>query len=209
MILSEVAMEWSVAAKPYEWHRALWRLFPNHPAEGRQSRDETRNGFLYRIERLETGQGARALLLSDEPPITKAEGIHILRSTLGFNPEFLPGQTFGFRLTANPVKTIVDGEGRKDAKGEPKKCRVPLIHEEEQHAWLIRQLDGIATPVQIEVRVEQPVYFRKKTVGKIVPVTFEGVLKVTDGKLLADLMRNGIGPAKAFGCGLLLVRRIG
>lgn len=209
MILSEVAMEWSVAAKPYEWHRAIWRLFPNRPAESRQSREETRDGFLYRIERLETGQGARALVLSDKPPVTKADGIHTLRSTSGFNPELQSGQIIGFRLTANPVKTIVDAEGRKNAKGETKKCRVPLIREEEQRAWLVRQLDGIATPVQVEVRVEQPVYFRKGTVGKIVPVTFEGALKVTDGKLLSELMRKGIGPAKSFGCGLLLVRRIG
>jgi len=39
-------------------------------------------------------------------------------------------------------------------------------------------------------------------------VDFEGVLQVTDPILLVEALFNGIGPAKAFGCGLMLVRRI-
>ena len=45
--------------------------------------------------------------------------------------------------------------------------------------------------------------------GKLVTATFEGVLHVRDPDRLAALLENGIGPAKAFGCGLLLVRRFG
>lgn len=209
MILSEISMDWSVAAHPYEWHRALWRLFPGRPAENRLSREEARSGFLYRIERMETGRGARALLLSEVAPTGQTTGIQIMRSTTELNPTFQEGQTLGFRLTANPVKTITDAEGRLNAKGEVKKCRVPLIREEDQSNWLARHLDGAAELAQAEIRQEHPLYFRKREVGKIVPVTFEGTLRVTDGKLLTELMRNGIGPAKAFGCGLLLVRRIG
>jgi len=39
-------------------------------------------------------------------------------------------------------------------------------------------------------------------------VDFEGVLRVSDPQNLIDALFNGIGPAKAFGCGLLLIRRI-
>jgi CRISPR system Cascade subunit CasE len=38
--------------------------------------------------------------------------------------------------------------------------------------------------------------------------TFEGTLRVSSPERLAHLLENGIGPAKAFGCGLLLVRRL-
>jgi CRISPR system Cascade subunit CasE len=41
-----------------------------------------------------------------------------------------------------------------------------------------------------------------------VPVTFEGLLRVTDGNAFVSLLKNGLGPAKAFGCGLMLVKRI-
>jgi CRISPR system Cascade subunit CasE len=37
---------------------------------------------------------------------------------------------------------------------------------------------------------------------------FEGELSVTDPEIFLPALLNGIGPAKAFGCGLLLVRRL-
>lgn len=37
---------------------------------------------------------------------------------------------------------------------------------------------------------------------------FEGTLEVTDPARLLSVLFNGIGPAKSFGCGLLLVRRL-
>ncbi|MGA7978862.1 MAG: type I-E CRISPR-associated protein Cas6/Cse3/CasE [Chromatiaceae bacterium] len=40
-------------------------------------------------------------------------------------------------------------------------------------------------------------------------MTFEGVLTVRDPHALVRHLENGIGPAKAFGCGLMMVRRIG
>ncbi len=39
-------------------------------------------------------------------------------------------------------------------------------------------------------------------------VDFEGELKVTDSELFQKALFSGIGPAKAFGCGLLMVRRL-
>ncbi|MEK6583319.1 MAG: type I-E CRISPR-associated protein Cas6/Cse3/CasE [Nitrospirota bacterium] len=38
-------------------------------------------------------------------------------------------------------------------------------------------------------------------------MTYEGLLRVNGADTLAALLENGIGPAKSFGCGLLLVRR--
>jgi len=39
-------------------------------------------------------------------------------------------------------------------------------------------------------------------------VDFQGELEVTNPGLFVEMLFNGIGPAKAFGCGLMLVRRI-
>ena len=39
-------------------------------------------------------------------------------------------------------------------------------------------------------------------------VDFEGELEVTDAPKLVEVLFTGIGPAKAFGCGLMLVRRV-
>lgn len=39
-------------------------------------------------------------------------------------------------------------------------------------------------------------------------VDFEGEIEVTDAELFSKTLINGIGPAKGFGCGLMLVRRV-
>jgi CRISPR-associated protein Cas6/Cse3/CasE subtype I-E len=43
--------------------------------------------------------------------------------------------------------------------------------------------------------------------GDLHPVLFEGKLTVTDPHQLALLLRQGVGPGKAFGCGLLSLAR--
>ncbi|MCB1812067.1 MAG: type I-E CRISPR-associated protein Cas6/Cse3/CasE, partial [Candidatus Competibacteraceae bacterium] len=44
--------------------------------------------------------------------------------------------------------------------------------------------------------------------GKIATVGYTGMLEIIEPTTLNELLQKGIGPAKAFGCGLLLVRRI-
>jgi CRISPR system Cascade subunit CasE len=51
-------------------------------------------------------------------------------------------------------------------------------------------------------------YFRKKDrPGKVVTISYTGLLGVNDTKPLMNLVENGIGPAKAFGCGMLSLAR--
>lgn len=208
MILSRITVDWRNAANPYDIHRALWRLFPGQAKEARENFAARRTGFLFRIETLAVGHGAMVLMQSATPPTAEAEGARVLRLSSPFGPILQTGQRLGFLLTANPVKAIADENGRLNCKGEMKKCRVPLLREEERRAWLARKLDGAAELENVELRTDRPLYFRKQGVGKIVPVTFEGTLQVTGGAELVHHLKNGIGPAKAFGCGLMLVRRL-
>ena len=51
-------------------------------------------------------------------------------------------------------------------------------------------------------------YFRKGNCGdKLATATVEGMLRVSNPDRLTILLENGVGSAKAFGCGLLLARR--
>jgi CRISPR system Cascade subunit CasE len=204
MYLSRVVMDWEQARNPYGWHRALWRLFPGHPGETRSTHEEARSGFLFRIEEYKTGRLAVVMMQSSIAAKPGAEGVHVVRYSKPFEPALRRGDKLHFLLTANPTRKITD-EASRD---EREKCRVPLIREEDQRGWLVRKLNGGARLDAFEVRTERPLYFRKKEAGKIVPVTFEGVLRVEDGDSLLHLIKNGIGPAKAFGCGLMLVRRV-
>lgn len=208
MFISRVELPWDAVRNPYDIHRNLWRFFPGEARETRASVNEARQGFLFRIETLNTGRPARLLVQSRNAP-AHAEGLSLLGSK-PFTPEPSSGQRLAFVLTGNPVKTITDVLHESKPGKQSEKCRVPLIKEDDQRHWLARKLAGSATLESVELLPHAPLYFRKGSrAGKLTTCTFEGVLRVTAAESFVRLLENGIGPAKAFGCGLLLVRRLG
>jgi CRISPR system Cascade subunit CasE len=207
MFLSRVEIPWEFARNSYDLHRQLWRLFPGEEKETRKNGEEMRQGFLFRIEENQTGRPARLLVQSRRAP-EAASGV-VLIGTREIQPQPVAGQRLAFLLTANPVKTITDTQ--RDAKPGKKseKCRVPLIKEEDQREWIARKFADAGEIEAVNVLPHAPIYFRKgNRGGKLVSVTFEGVLCVSDPARMTELLVNGIGHAKAFGCGLLLVRRV-
>lgn len=203
MFLSRVEIPWEFARNPYEFHRHLWRLFPG---EKRNIKESCRC-FLFRIEDNPTGRPARLLVQSQRAP-EAAPGLDII-GTREFHPQPVVGQRLAFLLTANPIKTITDRQRDSKQGKRSSKCRVPLIKEEDQRKWIARKLAGAGEIEVANILPHAPTYFRKRNqYGKLVTVTFSGVIKVSDPIALTTLLENGVGPAKGFGCGLLLVRRI-
>ena len=207
MFLSRVEIPWEFARNSYDLHRQLWRLFPGEEKETRSNGEELRQGFLFRIEDNSTGRPARLLVQSRRAP-EAASGV-VLVGTREIQPQPVVGQRLAFLLTANPVKTVTDAQ--RDAKPGKKseKCRVPLIKEEDQREWIARKLASAGEIEIVSVLPHAPIYFRKgNRGGKLATVTFDGVLRVSEPTRMTELLGNGIGHAKAFGCGLLLVRRL-
>jgi len=195
MYLSRIYVPWPESKNAYTLHQALWTLFPNRPDDKRD--------FLFRVEQEKTGVGASILMQSQYEPAPNVEAAEV-KAKCDYPLNLMKGQRLRFLLKANPVKTIKDEKGRKNAKGEIKKCRVPLIKEEEQQRWLIRHLDGIVVLEEMQMSPCVPLYFRKgQQAGKVVPVRFEGVMRVVDPLAVKELVAQGIGPAKALGCGML------
>lgn len=200
MYLSKILIDGHACRNPYEIHRALWKLFP---ADAEAARD-----FLFRVER-SVRNHAEVLMQSGRQPETSSNGARILASR-EYPLSFQAGQGLRFLLVANPVKTINDEMGRKDAEGETKKCRVPLIREDEQRAWIARKYENAASLESLIIDPVLPLRFRKSKedrAGKIQPVKFQGVLMVEKPEAMLELVHNGIGPAKAFGCGLVSLVR--
>lgn len=194
MFLSKVWIDWHWAKDPYQLHRALWHAFPDRPDDERD--------FLFRVESLEPGRGAQVLLQSAMAPHSGEVASVVASKAVTYPLE--GGMQLRFKLRGNPIKSIKDPQQRLNSKGEVKACRVPLIHEDEQLAWLTRKLSPAAELQTARAIREAPLYFRKAQMGgKIQPVCFEGMLTVTDAKALKSLLQSGIGPAKAMGCGLL------
>lgn len=194
MYLTDLVLEQSTRLNPYDLHRRLWQLFDLSPGSERP--------FQFRVEQSK-GTMTRILMQSSIPTVMEVDHIRVVRQKQ-FVPIFAQGQRMRFRLKSNPIKTIKDERGRTNGKGEVKSCRVPLIKEEEQIEWLSRKLSGVATLGEVAVRSRENIYFRKgNRPGKVVSVTFEGVLNVDDSDAFTALFVSGIGPAKSLGCGML------
>lgn len=206
MYLSKVFIDFRKPKNIYQLHQDLWSLFPGQEDKPRS--------FLFRVEQQRAGDGASILMQSEIAPSVENEHVKLL-GTREYPLTVLKNQRLRFLLVANPIKTIKDQNERKNKKGTIKSNRVPLIKEEDRQNWLERKLQSLAQIDSLIIRPCPPLYFYKKDEhnlkaygGKIVPVVFEGVFTVQEPDDFITQVKQGIGPAKAFGCGLLSLAKI-
>jgi len=195
MYLSKCLITSRKPMNPYEIHRKIWDLFPDRP--------KAKRDFLFRVEQ-SSPTGHTVLLQSTFEPVSVKGGLVVLGQK-EINYFFKAGMVLQFFLTANPTRRI---RARGDKKSNQGRCRVPLIDEDEIRDWLKRKIADVGQLRQVIIAGKNNLYFRKKCKpGKIVTVNYTGLLSVDDPESFANLVMNGIGPAKAFGCGLLSLAR--
>jgi CRISPR system Cascade subunit CasE len=204
----------------YAWHKKMWECFPDAP--------DAKRDFLTRIDQIE--RAFRLWILAKRKPARPQwcppEGFDLKEITASF----LSHRYYAFDLRANPVKTIVQrgptGETLLRPNGKRKNGkRVPLVKPEDLRAWLIhkgkvRSRDedtGLDVPGGFQIVEEKPLeispmaenHFRKKEqTGYHGGVQFRGTLEVTDPEKFIESYQAGIGGAKSFGFGLLLLAPI-
>lgn len=130
-----------------------------------------------------------------------------------FLAALLPGQRWRFRLTANPVRAQSNGRGRRGVV-------IPHVTADHQRDWLLKRAErhGFTVPMGeqgplLDVSRRQQESFTKGEQGSkqratITRVQFDGILEVSDPRVLSVAMLNGIGRAKAYGCGLLTLAKL-
>jgi CRISPR system Cascade subunit CasE len=191
--LSQARISYAVALDAkltdgYAWHCAIWKAFPERPDDARD--------FLFRMDRRE--DGFRALLLSEHAPVPTAV---FAWQTKEVSPSFLGHDTYRFQLKANPTL-------RRSAD----KRRLAIYDEVKLRAWLTRKAESAGLAVDadaLEVGVPVNEMFDKNGHRvKHVAVDFAGVLRVTDRNRFTHSFRSGIGSAKGFGYGLLMLQPI-
>jgi CRISPR system Cascade subunit CasE len=143
----------------------------------------------------------------------------------GYEPKINLGMQLVFLLRANPIRAKRDNDNKQhrhdvimEAKallrkrGEHKS--LPLLLQEEGSNWLLSRAERCGFNVKpgfLRVDGYQQHHFTKGKDNKQVSFStldFNGALIVTDPNLFLETLFKGIGPAKAFGCGLMLVKRI-
>jgi CRISPR system Cascade subunit CasE len=173
-------------------------------------------GFLFRIDP-QPGNSVSILVLSSLKP-DWSYAFHNASHLLAAPPpeprpleiSIEPGNTFRFRLTANPTKRLrKDSLHAKGDKIEEKWVgkRVP-VPPDKWKEWLTRRAEHSGFRVREIANLQAGfAYFNRSTQRgtgqKLRSVRYEGVLEVTDAKAFRKTLFSGIGPAKAFGFGLL------
>lgn len=131
--------------------------------------------------------------------------------TLDYRPfldRIQKGKKYRFRIRANPIRSIPT-----DGKRGKVKAHVTTA---QQIEWLLSRAEKCGfTVVSDENRPKIDVTNRSfmkfdhgNSTVSIATATFEGILEVLDRELFLDAIQNGIGKAKAYGCGMISVLEV-
>lgn len=200
--LTQSIIDHATAAKrglrdTYDWHQAVWKAFPG--------RDGKNRDFLTRLD--ERDDGFRLLIVSAEIP-TRPDWCPVDCWQSKPIPETYFGKSrYAFQLCANPTKKVTklqpDGSPTKNGK------RVPLRTREELVAWIQRKSEQggfVVEEATLRTIPRGREYFQKNGAhGLHSAVEFQGVLDVTDPAKFHETFKRGLGSAKAFGFGLLVI----
>lgn len=187
-------------------HRLVWSAFADKPERARD--------FLWRREE---GAG-RFLALSARPPHEQSALFEVETKT--FDPLLAPGDRLGFELRFNPTvdrkeagRSDVVMDRLKPLPKEQRAARRDRCAETAAREWLETRAerDGFrveAFSVQ-SYRTERVRRGSGRRDGTIGVVDARGALTVDDPQRFLVRLAMGFGRAKAFGCGLMLIRRMG
>ena len=215
MYLSRIALNtnrkdtMAALASPQKLHAAVESSFP--PSYEKTNRN------LWRIDRL--NNNIYLLVLSAKKP----DFLHIIdqfgwpgaeqkweakdyTTLLG---QIKEGQTWQFRLRANPVHCVIKNDDTQKQEEKQRGKIYAHVTVEQQSKWLLDRGERYGFKLNIDsFRVVQRDIKRFKRNNVFITlsiVTYEGILEVTDAALLRSTLTNGVGRAKAYGCGLLTI----
>lgn len=184
----------------YDWHQRVWQAFGGRDG---QSRD-----FLIRVDRKE--EAYRVLILSRSVPAKPDWCPTDCFGTKEVPDNFFAHGRYRFSLLANPTKKV-----RSNKAGERTKNgrRVPVTERGELVGWLQRKAEAGGFAINADSlrtipRGREFFYKNGTSHGTHAAVEFRGELTVTDAEQFRATVAVGIGSAKAFGFGLLVIAPI-
>lgn len=210
--LSQTTVPWVLALRqglndPYKLHQWIWEALPDDP--------DAERDFLFRAD--VKNQRLRILLLSERVP---APGDRCEWRTTEVSETFLGHGAYRFQLRANPTFRRASDHRR-----------LALFDETKIREWFVRKLAdaGCEIPVGDDYECEiageirhEPVLDLKTTAprklqfqkgggartGTLYSVDASGTIVVRDEAAFRKAFDAGIGPARGFGFGLLMLQPV-
>jgi CRISPR system Cascade subunit CasE len=220
---------WRDISKPYNAHQALWKLLGRAPEQKREflfcaEPTNARVSFLV-LSREAPAEDGEGVWVVDAKRFNPTLGVG---QRLGFRLRASP--VVSRKGARHDV--VMDRKRAMKAAGSVMETEPDLVRQAGL-AWLQRQsaragfkladadlarigdgglLEGAGQP-QVALRVDGYQQHRLRSGPKhaemirFSTLDFEGLLEVTDPVVFLEKVKTGFGPQKAFGCGLMLLRR--
>jgi len=215
IVLNENSLFKEVFASGYSLHQAVWDLFADSPDRDRD--------FLYRLDVV--GKMPLVYAVSERKP-QDSKGIWSIEIK-EYSPRIKAGIRLGFTVRVNPIRkkngkrhdVVMDAKYKMRAKNSgqiERKLQQEIITEACSKWFEERAVNNGFKLIRNDIpifRVDgyQQIQFCKNRGGETVKystVDITGMLEVLEESSFTDVLFNGIGPAKGFGCGLILVRKL-
>jgi CRISPR system Cascade subunit CasE len=209
-----------MAGDAYGNHQLLWQLFT----------DQQKRNFLFRQEieqeQLSPDSDPRGLplfyVLSEEPP-TNVPGL-LQAETKTLIPKLRQGDRLAYRLRANPTiarkqagrdrsvrhDVLMDAKKQCQQAGVTKAADVQAQMNKAASTWLMQRAENAGFELAAEPQISgyrQHAIRRKGQEIRFSSIDYEGVLTVLAPEQFAEILYRGLGRSRAFGCGLMLIRR--
>lgn len=198
-----------MAAGAYGIHKEVWSMFPDNPDGERD--------YVYSLQ----DDGRRIYCVSERMPV--CDNGRWIVETKPYDPIIAEGDIFRFHTCVNPTvansrtgkhqrhDVVMDMKRRVRESGEDPDMRD--IIQTSVTDWFSRKgtINGFEPILDAELQISS--YLRhesyKAGVQKITfsTVDIDGYLRVTDAELFKKALFKGIGSAKGFGCGLIMIKR--
>lgn len=204
---------WKRLTCGYSVHKLVWSWFTDSP--------DRRRDFLYRQEG--SGRDLCFFTLSERPPVDP-DGLWLIESK-PFRPKLAEGQRLAFTTRVNPTlqhasgpakgqrcDVVMDAKFRARSSADPV-AETPILVQSTVTRWLTARADRCGFAIEPdEVTVDGYHQLRFSKMGgqpdiRITVADISGVLVVRDPALFQETLCHGLGRAKGFGCGLVLIRR--
>jgi len=206
---------WQSLGTNYAVHQSIWKVFDRDAAAQRD--------FIYRIE---TVKGMPTIYTISARQPAQSDEIWSIQSK-PYSPKLQKDQQLRFTARINPVVSKRDADGKQHRHDVVMEAKTLLKREGKDYREtgrlydLIRQEGArwmknrsgiygfvVAEPSLFIDGYQQHRFTKEK--GKhdisISTLDYSGILTVTDPDIMLNTLFTGIGHAKGFGCGLVMVR---
>ncbi len=193
LYLDRTAIKGLRVTDQYSLHRVIYSLFPQSdnavPADSRILYAD--KGGDYRSRQI--------LILSDREPLSQIDGRYGVVRTRTLPAGFLDHEAYGFEVIVNPTHRSSASRNLVPVRG-----RDAIAH------WFVQRSPAwgfSVDPERLQVDQVEVQQFRYKNLHEvtIAQAYLRGILQVTERDRFKTSFANGIGRARAFGCGLLQI----